>query len=95
MLYKTFSYLNCALQHEGLNRVTWRLLEVKERELASKYNVVVEIRCVFDLNSVKLPTGATIPSGFYKTIYANNEVYRYYFDNSKPTSSDPEKYRIK
>ena len=94
MLYKTFSYLNCALQHEGLNRVTWRLLEVKERELASKYNVVVEIRCVFDLNSVKLPTGATIPSGFYKTIYANNEVYQYYFDNSKPTSSDPEKYRI-
>jgi hypothetical protein len=56
--------------------------------------VVVEIRCVFDLNSVKLPTGATIPSGFYKTIYANNEVYQYYFDNSKPTSSDPEKYRI-
>jgi endonuclease G len=94
MLYKTFSYLNCALQHEGLNRVTWRLLEVKERELASKYNVVVEIRCVFDLNSVKLPTGATIPSGFYKTIYVNNEVYQYYFDNSKPTSSDPEKYRI-
>jgi endonuclease G len=94
MLYKTFSYLNCALQHEGLNRVTWRLLEVKERELASKYNVVVEIRCVFDLNSVKLPTGATIPSGFYKTIYANNEVYQYYFDNSKPTSSVPEKYRI-
>jgi endonuclease G len=94
MLHKTFSYLNCILQHEGLNRVTWRLLEVKERELASKYNVVVEIRCVFDLNSVKLPTGATIPSGFYKTIYANNEVYQYYFDNSKPTSSDPEKYRI-
>jgi hypothetical protein len=24
----------------------------------------------------------------------NNEVYQYYFDNSKPTSSDPEKYRI-
>lgn len=95
MLYKTFSYLNCALQHEGLNRVTWRLLEVKERELASKYNVVVEIRCVFDTNSIKLPTGATVPKGFYKTIYANNEIYRYYFDNSKPTSSDPEKYRIK
>lgn len=96
MLFKTFSYINCALQHEGLNRLTWRLLEAKEREFALKSNTVtVEIRCVFDENSVKLPTGATIPTGFHKTIYVNNEIYEYYFENKKPEYSDPEKYRIK
>ena len=95
MLFKTFSYLNCALQHEGLNRLTWRLLEAKERELALKSNTVtVEIRSVFNENSVKLPTGATVPIGFYKTIYVNNEIYKYYFENKKPEYSDPEKYRI-
>ena len=88
MLFKTFSYLNCALQHEGLNRLTWRLLEAKERELALKSNTVtVEIRSVFNENSVKLPTGATVPIGFYKTIYVNNEIYKYYFENKKPEYS--------
>jgi endonuclease G len=31
-LWQTFSYLNCILQHEKLNRGAWRLLEVRERE---------------------------------------------------------------
>ena len=36
-LYKTFTYLNCSLQQENLNRTTWRLLEVRERELAKTH----------------------------------------------------------
>jgi endonuclease G len=97
MLYKTFSYVNCALQHQELNRVTWRLLEAKERVLAEKYTVTVEIRLVFDKTCTKLPTGATVPKAFYKTIYIKEtkQVLKYYFINEKPTSSNPENYLIK
>jgi len=42
MLKKTFSYLNCTLQHQDLNRTTWRLLEAYERELALKYSVLLK-----------------------------------------------------
>ena len=35
MLYKTFSYVNCVLQNQYLNRGVWRLLEVYERDLAA------------------------------------------------------------
>ena len=49
MLYKTFSYLNCTLQHEKLNRVHWRLLEDYERLLAfSEGPVNVEVKVIFD-----------------------------------------------
>ena len=41
MLYKTFSYLNCALQDQYLNRGTWRLLESYERKLAATSTVKV------------------------------------------------------
>ena len=34
ILYQTFSYLNCALQNQYLNRGVWRMLEEHERELA-------------------------------------------------------------
>jgi endonuclease G len=95
-LLKTFSYLNCSLQQENLNRTTWRLLEVREREL-SKTNspVTVEIRCVFTPNSVKLQSGATIPDAYYKTIKYGKTTEVYYFKNEKPTSTDYTKYRIK
>ena len=33
MLYKTFSYVNCVLQDQYLNRGAWRLLEAYERNL--------------------------------------------------------------
>ena len=77
MLYKTFSYVNCVLQHERLNRGVWRILEMHERDLAKTATVKVEIRMVYSPASQKLPTGATIPDGFYKTIWvgAKKEVY--------------------
>jgi DNA/RNA endonuclease G (NUC1) len=40
-LRKTFTYLNCALQYDELNRGVWRLLEEHERVLAKK----VQGRC--------------------------------------------------
>ena len=95
MLFKTFTYLNCSLQHENLNRTTWRLLEARERELAKTQKVTVEIRCVFTPKSVVLPTGATIPDGYYKTIKYGKTVEKYYFKNEKPLSTDFTKYKIK
>jgi len=94
MLYKTFSYLNCALQDQYLNRGTWRLLEAYERQLAATSSVKVEIILEYK-NPIKLPTGATVPSGFYKKITAGTKVYVYYFANSKPSSSKYSDYEIK
>lgn len=95
-IYATFTYLNCSLQQENLNRTTWRLLEARERELAkTNKNVVVEIRCVFSKNSVVLPSGATVPDGYYKTIKYGKTVEKYYFKNEKPASTDYTKYKIK
>ena len=95
MLFKTFTYLNCSLQQENLNRTTWRLLEVHERELAKTQPVTVEIRCVFTPKSVVLPTGAVVPDGYYKTIKYGKTVEKYYFKNEKPSSTDFTKYKIK
>lgn len=95
MLFKTFTYLNCSLQQENLNRTTWRLLEVRERELAKTQPVTVEIRCVFTPKSVVLPTGAVVPDGYYKTIKYGKTVEKYYFKNEKPSSTDFTKYKIK
>lgn len=86
LLYQTFSYLNCALQNQYLNRGVWRMLEEYERELAKKETVTVTIDLVFDKNSLKLPTGATVPNGFYKTIYLekSKKTIKYYFPNETP-----------
>ena len=95
-LYKTFTYLNCSLQQENLNRTTWRLLEERERELAKKHKVViVEIRCVYSPKSIVLPTGATVPDGYYKTIKYGKTMEKYYFKNEKPLTTDYTKFIIK
>lgn len=94
-LHKTFSYLNCVLQHERLNRGVWRILEQHERILAQQYIVYVTIRVVYGPKSQKLNTGATVPTGFYKTIKYNNKEEKYYFPNSSPTKSSYKEYLIK
>jgi DNA/RNA endonuclease G (NUC1) len=100
-LKATFSYLNCALQHEDLNRGSWKYLEAKERQLASQYgSVTVQIRVHFD-NSQRVSGGAMIPSGFTKTIKLvdNNQLVElvYYFPNNGfvDRRADFEDYRIK
>ena len=95
-LYKTFTYINCSLQQENLNRTTWRLLELHERELAKSHKTVtVEIRCVFTPTSTVLSSGATVPDAYYKIIKYDKKVEKYFFKNEKPKNTDYTKYLIK
>jgi hypothetical protein len=50
---------------------------------------------VYSPTSLKLPTGATVPDGFYKIIKFGNTKEVYYFPNISPTQSDFKKYLIK
>lgn len=88
MVKATFSYLNCALQHQSLNRGPWKELEAVERNLAMFYTVDVEIEVVFDETCEVLPTGATVPKAFVKTITFDGKSYQYYFPNEDPKGAD-------
>ncbi len=82
-LKKTFTYLNCALQHQSLNRGPWKELERFERNLAKVYgNVTVTINLHFeDKPQNWLPTGALVPVGFTKTIWCDENKFTFYFPN--------------
>jgi len=84
-LKQTFSYLNCALQNQYLNRGEWRLLEEQERKWDDEQELEVVINLEFT-DSI-LPTGATIPSKFIKHIkFTKSNVFKCYeFPNSNPT----------
>lgn len=83
-LRQTFSFLNCTLQNQHLNRGEWKLLEEQERLWDNDNELVVVVDIEFS-DSV-LPTGATIPSKFIKHIkFSETELYRCFeFDNEKP-----------
>lgn len=85
-LKTTFSYLNCALQDQYLNRGEWRLLEEQERKWDDKEVLEIKVDLKFDKNSFVIPTGATVPSGFTKHIHfvKSNKWECYYFPNTKP-----------
>lgn len=95
-LVRTFSYLNCALQHQDLNRGVWRILEAKERQLVAEFHQVdVLIKLDFSGSPEKLSTGATVPTGFWKILTIDKqEKITYYFQNQKPAFSDPKKFQI-
>jgi endonuclease G len=86
-LKTTFSYLNCALQNQYLNRGEWRMLEEQERRWDDKENLTIKVSLDFDKSSIVLPTGATVPKGFTKHIYfeSSKKWDCYYFLNEKPT----------
>jgi len=87
LLKMTFTYLNSALQHQSLNRGPWKELEEYERGLAKKTNdLQVHIVVEFNQNPNKVPSGASIPSGFYKTISSTKLGLKecFYFKNSDP-----------
>lgn len=92
-LKKTFSYLNCALQNQYLNRGQWRLLEEQERKWDDEQELVVTITVKFS-DSI-LPTGANLPSSFTKCIkfITSNETRCYTFPNSRP-DKDWREYRV-
>ena len=82
-LRKTFSYLNCALQHRGLNRGPWKELEASERVLAEDFYVYVIITIHFDDEVGMLPTGARVPTGFTKEIRIDDTTsFIYDFPNN-------------
>lgn len=85
---KTFTYLNCALQHEGLNRGPWKELERFERDLAKFYEVKVEIEIGFDSIPKRVEGGAAIPSYFIKTIYFSDKVISFRFPNIDVAGED-------
>ena len=92
-LYLTFSYLNCVLQHEKLNRGVWRYLEIYERNLSKGAEVKVVINVIFSDEPKKVAGGASIPEAFIKKIYLNGELYEsYYFKNEAPQLGKDFKY---
>ena len=87
-LKQTFSYLNCALQDQYLNRGEWRLLEEQERVWDDIENLTITVELVFDDGHEILPTGGHIPTDMIKHIYfENSKVYKCFeFENIKPTT---------
>lgn len=85
-LHETFSYLNCALQRDALNRGEWAYLETQVREWAKTFGTLeVRIDVLFDQGHEVLPTGAHIPTGFLKTItFPDNQQRCFYFSNEPP-----------
>ena len=92
----TFSYLNSALQRDRLNRGEWRLLEAEERKWADVQPLKVHIKVEFHKQPQKVEGGASIPKGFWKTIYftKGDSTHIYYFPNEVPDRKWRE-YRIK
>lgn len=89
MVRSTFSYLNCALQHEGLNRGPWKELERFERDLAKIYpEVSVLIIVNFDETPERVPGGAAIPTSFTKEITFGERTIKFLFPNQDVAGQD-------
>jgi len=85
-LKQTFSYLNCILQDQYLNRGEWRLLEEQERKWDDTENLTIVIKVFFDKTVKRLPTNVAIPSHLQKHIYFEKQKKWkcYVFLNQKP-----------
>ena len=85
-LKQTFSYLNCALQDQYLNRGEWRLLEEKERDWDDESNLTVTVELVWDEGYIILPTGGHVPTDLIKHIYfeKTGSWKCFEFENVKP-----------
>lgn len=85
-LKQTFSYLNCIMQDQYLNRGEWRLLEEQERKWDDTENLTIIIKSFFDTPAKRVATGAAVPSHLQKHIYfeKSNKWKCYVFLNQKP-----------
>ena len=92
-LNKTFSFVNCAMQIDDLNKGEWAQLEQQVRDWsASLGSISVRIELVFDPGHEVRETGVHIPTGFWKNLtYPNGERECYYFPN-EPTNKNWDKY---
>ena len=88
-LKQTFSYLNCIMQDQYLNRGEWRLLEEQIRKWDDTENITVLIKTFFDKPAKRVATGAAIPSHLQKHIYFEKQKKWkcYVFLNEKPKFS--------
>jgi DNA/RNA endonuclease G (NUC1) len=86
-LKQTFSYLNCALQDQYMNRGEWRLLEEQERKWDDVEPLTIKVELIFGPKSIKLSSGATVPTVMVKHIYFDkSKKWRCFsFPNTKPT----------
>ena len=86
-LKQTFSYLNCALQDQYMNRGEWRLLEEQERRWDDVQNLTVTVELKFNNGHIVLPTGGHVPTHMIKHIYfEKDKKWRCFeFQNVKPT----------
>ena len=86
-LKQTFSYLNCALQDQYMNRGEWRLLEEQERKWDDIQTLVVTVELVWDKGYTILPTGGHVPTDMIKHIYfEKDKVWKCFeFENVRPT----------
>ncbi len=85
-LKQTFSYLNCILQDQYLNRGEWRLLEEQERKWDDSENLTVIIKVFFDKPVKRIPSNAAKPSHLQKHIYFEKQKKWkcFVFLNQKP-----------
>lgn len=96
MLRATFTYINCALQHQGLNRGPWKELERFERELANLF-AFVSVTIIVDFRDEPnrwLSTGALVPIGFTKIILCDGEKFEFYFPNEDVSGQHWTKFKI-
>ena len=86
-LKATFSYLNCALQDQYMNRGEWRLLEEQERVWDDESDLTITVELVWDEGYIILPTGGHVPTDMIKHIYFDKTgSWRCFeFENVKPT----------
>ena len=104
-LKQTFSYLNCIMQDQYLNRGEWRLLEEQIRKWDDVEPITVLIKTFFDTPVKRVPTGAAIPSYLQKHIYfeKSKQWKCYVFLNQRPEYEferagmlcKPEKHKLK
>ena len=94
-LYKTFSYLNSALQHKSLNRGEWKALETFERLLwVEKGKIDVEIEIIFKPVPFRVEGGAAIPTAFKKHLLYKDGALCFFFPNIAPDKEGFENYKI-
>ena len=72
-LRQTFSFLNCALQNQYLNRGEWRLLEEQERRWDDEQNLTITVELEFNDGYEVLPTGGHVPTHMIKHIKFDND----------------------
>ena len=91
-LYSTFSFLNCAMQIDNLNRGEWRELEQQVRGWSVNSSIDVEIELVFG-DEVR-STGVRLPIGFWKRLtFSDGSKKCFYFPNTN-TDRNWDQYQV-